>query len=105
MSTHNIPFLNIKKKIIFYYPKSELWNLFRGTQERVRTSRGKRAISVRAIEVLLYYDMDLEFGIFVEGRNRQSCNRKNIGGEVYLRNELHFSEVYQSVNCIASHAK
>ena len=54
MSTHNIPFLNIKKKIIFYYPKSELWNLSQGTQERVRTSRGKRAISVRAIEVLLY---------------------------------------------------
>ena len=25
-----------------------------GTQERVRNSRGKRAISVRAIEVLLY---------------------------------------------------
>ena len=27
---------------------------FLGTQERVRNSRGKRAISVRAIEVLLY---------------------------------------------------
>ena len=37
MSTHNIPFLNIK-----------------GTRERVRTSHGKQAISVRAIEVLLY---------------------------------------------------
>ena len=31
--------------------------LFQGTQERVRKSRGKRAISVRAIEVLLYYDL------------------------------------------------
>ena len=28
--------------------------LFLGTQERVRNSHGKRAISVRAIEVLLY---------------------------------------------------
>ena len=28
---------------------------FLGTQERVRNSHGKRAISVRAIEVLLYY--------------------------------------------------
>ena len=28
---------------------------FQGTQERVRNSRGKRAISVRATEVLLYY--------------------------------------------------
>ena len=46
MSTHIIPFLNIKKNI----PK----DLFQGTQERVRNSRGKRAISVRATEVLLY---------------------------------------------------
>ena len=29
-------------------------DFFQGTQERVRNSRGKRAISVRAIEVLLY---------------------------------------------------
>ena len=28
---------------------------FQGTQEAVRNSRGKRAISVRAIEGLLYY--------------------------------------------------
>ena len=28
--------------------------LFLGSQERVRNSRGKQAISVRAIEVLLY---------------------------------------------------
>ena len=38
---------------------------FLGTQEEVRNSRGKRAISVRAIEVLLYahlisYDIDRE---------------------------------------------
>ena len=51
MNTHNIPFLNIKKKITI---NLQLWNLFQGTQERVRTSRGKRAISVRAIKVLLY---------------------------------------------------
>ena len=30
--------------------------LFQGTQEGVRNSRGKRAISVQAIEVLLYMD-------------------------------------------------
>ena len=29
--------------------------LYQGTQERVRNSRGERAISVRATEVLLYY--------------------------------------------------
>ena len=32
----------------------QLWNFFQETPERVRNSRGKRAISVRAIEVLLY---------------------------------------------------
>ena len=32
----------------------QLWDFFQGTQERVRNSHGKRAISVRAIEVLLY---------------------------------------------------
>ena len=31
----------------------QLWDIYRGTQERVRNSRGKRAISVRATEGLL----------------------------------------------------
>ena len=53
MSTHNIPFSNIiKKKITLNYLKSGI--SFQGTQEGIRNSRGKRAISVRAIEVLLY---------------------------------------------------
>ena len=33
---------------------SAAMDFFQGTQERVRNSRGKRAIGVRAIEVLLY---------------------------------------------------
>ena len=45
---------SIKKKISLSYPKSEAMDFFLGTQERVRKSRGKRAISVRATEVLLY---------------------------------------------------
>ena len=45
---------NIKMKIILNYPKSVAMGFFQGTQELVRNSRGKRAISVRAIEVLLY---------------------------------------------------
>ena len=53
MSTHNIPFSIIKKKITVNYSKSAAMGFFQGTQERVRDSRGKRAISVRAIEVLL----------------------------------------------------
>ena len=47
---------NIKKKITLNYPKSAA--LFQGTQERVRNSHGKRAISVRATEVLLYNSID-----------------------------------------------
>ena len=46
MSTHNIPFLNIKKKIIQIIPNLQLSNSIQGTQERVRNSRGKQAISV-----------------------------------------------------------
>ena len=44
---------NIKQKIILNYPKSVVMGFFQGTEERVRNSHGKRAISVRAIEVLL----------------------------------------------------
>ena len=49
MSTQNIPFSTPEN-----IPNLLLWEFFQGTQERVRNSRGKRAISVRAIEVLLY---------------------------------------------------
>ena len=45
---------NMNKKNTLNYPKSAAMGFFQGTQERVRNSRGKRAISVRAIEVLLY---------------------------------------------------
>ena len=55
MSTHNIPFCYIKKKIILNSRNLQLW-IFRGTQERVRNSSGKQAISVLATEVLLYND-------------------------------------------------
>ena len=45
---------NLKKKIALNYPKSAAMGFPRGTQTRVLNSHGKRAISVRAIEVLLY---------------------------------------------------
>ena len=45
---------SMKKKIILNYRKSAAMGFFyQGTQARVRNSRGKRAISVRATEVLL----------------------------------------------------
>ena len=48
MSTHNIPFSIIKKTQ--NYPKSAAMVFFKGTQERVRNSHGKRATRVRATE-------------------------------------------------------
>ena len=44
---------NIKKTFTINYLKPAAMGLFLGTQARVRNSSGKRAISVRAIEVLL----------------------------------------------------
>ena len=44
-----------KRKITLIYPKSAAMRFFQGTQERVRNIRGKRAISVRAIKVLLHF--------------------------------------------------
>ena len=43
-----------KMKITPDYSKSAAMGFFLGPQERVRNSHGKRAISVRATEVLLY---------------------------------------------------
>ena len=45
--------LNVKKKPHEIIPNLQQWDFFQGTQERVRNKRGKRAISVRATEVLL----------------------------------------------------
>ena len=43
-----------KEKIALIIQNLQLWDFFQGTQERVRNSRSKRDISVRATEVLLY---------------------------------------------------
>ena len=47
---------NTDKKITLNYPNLKLRDFFLGTQVRVRNSRGERAISVRAVGVLLYLD-------------------------------------------------
>ena len=49
--------VNIKKKFTLNFPKSAARGFFQATQERVRNSRGKRAISVRAIEFQPYMNM------------------------------------------------
>ena len=49
-------FVNVGNKITLNHLKSAAMGfLFQGTRERVRNSHGKRAISVRAIEVILYF--------------------------------------------------
>ena len=52
--------VDIKKKIALNYPKSAAMRFFKGTQKRIRNSHGKRAISVRATEVLLYCDVCIQ---------------------------------------------
>ena len=56
MKRHNIPFSIYKKKITLIILNLQTDYIFQGTQEQVRNSCGKRAISVWAIEVevLLY---------------------------------------------------
>ena len=54
MRTHNIPFSIGIRKLPLIIPNLQLWDLSKGLKNGVRNSRGKRAISVRAIEVLLY---------------------------------------------------
>ena len=44
----------IKRKSPKIILNLQLWDFFPGTQRQVRNSRGKRAISVPATEVLLY---------------------------------------------------
>ena len=46
MSTHTYHFQYKKRKITLNYPKSATMGFFQGTEELVRNSCGKRAISV-----------------------------------------------------------
>ena len=56
MSTHNIcHFQYKKKKVTLNYPKPAALGFFQGTQGHVRSNHGKRAISVRATEGVLYF--------------------------------------------------
>ena len=55
-----------KKRTTLNYPRSAAIGFFIGAQERVRYSRGKPAISVRASEVLLYLDDLTEYIISVK---------------------------------------
>ena len=96
MKTHNIQYFQfIKRKSPEIIPTLQPGGfLFLGTQERVRNSRGKRAISVRATEVLLciyflwncethvtllYIVLNLDFGSFcLSDMMLQTCQLKTV---------------------------
>ena len=63
MSTHNMPLSIYKRKSHEIIPNiimsAAMGFFFLGTLEQVRNSRGKRAIGVRAIKVLLYVHLVL----------------------------------------------
>ena len=68
-------FQYIKKKITLNYPKFASVGFFQGTEERV--GRGKRAISVRATEVLLYLVTYMLFSLINIIRKYKYAGRKS----------------------------
>ena len=56
---------NMSKKNTLNYPKFAAMGFFLVTPERVLNSRGKRAISVRDIEVLLYLQLHYFLMLFI----------------------------------------
>ena len=56
MSAHKIPFSIFDMNNTLYYPRSAILGFFQRTHEKVRNSHGKKAISVRATEVVLYFN-------------------------------------------------
>ena len=61
MSTHNISFSIYRRKINLIILNLPLWDFFQGTQKQVQNIRGRRAISVRAIEVYCISNVLLNF--------------------------------------------
>ena len=70
---------NIKKKITLNYLRSAAMGFFfKETQERVRNSRGKGAISVRATEGLLYgHGMRSSRDVMIKWGFPDTCNAKS----------------------------
>ena len=77
MRTHNIPFYDKKEN---HSRSSQICSygiLFLRTQERVRNSRGKRATSVRATEVLLYLPFCFSLLICTVSPQQHSLQQRN----------------------------
>ena len=58
MSTHNIQFRDKTREMSQFFVFLSFWKDFVGTEKRVRIIHGKRAIRVRAIEVILYVTLN-----------------------------------------------
>ena len=87
MSTHNIQFHNkIRKKIPEYLFFLSYRKGFVGTEKRVRIIQGKRAIRVRAIEVILYV-----FENLCEVKPFERCPNNSSRYTEYLDEESFFS--------------
>ena len=91
-------FENEKNKITLNYPKPSAMGFFEVTQELVRNSRGKRAISVRATEGLLYQTNEncakyLNVAVCTGEHvmNVRSMPKNRIGATVYssLQSDMH----------------
>ena len=83
MSTHNIPFSIQKENHTKLSQICAQGIFFLGTQGRVRNSHGKRTISVRATQVLLYsevstfhlLDLPLQYCLLVD----YTCEKELLG--------------------------
>ena len=67
-TTYHFQFKRRYPSYIILYPQPD--DFFQGTQKRVRSSRGKRAISVRATEVPLYVTCG---GVYTRDKCSQSA--------------------------------
>ena len=98
-SNENIQYtiFNTKRKITLSYPKSAAMRFFLGTQARFRNSRGRRAISVRATEVLLYVVRKDQSGLLrsllAKIRQHKDYSKMN---EWMTCDFISFSSVFQS---------
>ena len=85
-----------KEKTALNYPKSAAMGFFKGTQEQVLNSYGKRAISVQATEVLLYIVTHWKYGEIIsvsisKSLSLRSRTRWKSVGTAILKHQEHIS--------------
>ena len=82
------------------HPNLQVWEFFPGTKERLRTSHGKRAISVRATEVLQYIKKILVCIVSEKTVTQIYLGRQNIEKERENKNnELNCQSHHTTIHC------